>query len=126
MAQGISFAIPVNTAKWVVSELLTHGKVRRAYLGLSAQMRPIARQAQVRYKLPMATVVEVVSLARNGPAQKAGLREGDIVIALNGKPISTVDDVHRSLSGMPPGTSVQLTILRDRENLEIKVLTDEM
>ena len=125
MAQGISFAIPANTAKWVVSEILTRGRVRRAYLGLSAQVRPIARQAQRFYELPMATVVEVISVAPNGPAHRAGLREGDILIALNGQHVSNVDDLHRLLAATLPGSNAALTILRDRERRELQTVTGE-
>lgn len=125
-AQGISFSIPVNTAQWVVGELITNGKVRRAYLGLAAQVHPIGRQAQLHYKLSTASVVEVVSLVQDGPAQRAGLHEGDVIVALNGKDTATMDDIHHLLSGMPPGSSVQLTILRDRDRIELKVVTGEM
>jgi S1-C subfamily serine protease len=125
MAQGISFAVPVNTAKWVVSELLTRGKVRRAYLGLSAQVRPIARRAQRYYELATDTVIEVVSIAANGPARRAGLREGDIIVYLNGQSVASVDDVHRLLAGTPVGSVVTLTILRDQKRRELTVVTGE-
>jgi S1-C subfamily serine protease len=126
MAQGISFAVPVDTAKWVVSEILTRGKVRRAYLGLSAQARPVARRVQRYFELSKPTVVEVVSVAAKGPADRAGLREGDLLIALNGQNIASVDDLHRFLAGTPPGSGVALTILRDRERRELKVVTGEI
>jgi S1-C subfamily serine protease len=125
MAQGISFAIPVNTANWVVSELLTHGKVRRAYLGLAARVRPIGRRAQVFYKLPAATVVEVISIAANGPAQKAGLLEGDVLLALNGQNVATVDDIHRLLSETAAGSKITLAVLRGEERRELLVVTGE-
>jgi S1-C subfamily serine protease len=126
MAQGISFAVPVNTAKWVVAEILTRGKVRRAYLGLSAQVRPIARRAQRYFELPKSTVVEVISVEANSPARRAGLQEGDVLIALNGQSVATMDDLHRLLAGTPAGSDAILTILRDRERRELRVVTGEV
>ena len=125
-AQGISLAIPVKTASWVISELLTHGKVRRAYLGLGAQVRPIKPAAQRQFQLPAPTVVEVVSLEKNGPAARAGLREGDILLALEGKNVGTVDDVHRMLADIPAGSYIKLSIIRDNERRELTVVTGEI
>jgi S1-C subfamily serine protease len=125
MAQGISFAVPSNTAQWVVGEILTRGKVRRAFLGLSAQVRPITRQAQRFYELPMSTVVEVISVASSGPARRAGLRQDDLLIALNGQPVANVDDLHRLLAATPPGSEATLTILRNQERRELLVITGE-
>lgn len=122
LAQGISFAIPVNTAKWIVSELVTQGKVRRAYLGIAGQTRPIRRQAQRYYELAQASIVEVISVEANGPADKAGLRVGDYVIRLDGQGVGSVDDLHRILTAHPPGTPVQLTILRNNERKELQVI----
>jgi S1-C subfamily serine protease len=125
IAQGIGLAIPVNTANWVISELLRHGKVRRAYLGLAAQVRPIRKIAQRRYELTASTVVQVVTVEAKSPAQRAGLHEGDVITALDGKNIATVDDLHRSLTETPAGTTVILTIVRDGERLELPVVTGE-
>jgi S1-C subfamily serine protease len=125
IAQGISLAIPINTANWVIGELLSHGKVRRSYLGLAAQVRPIRKMAQRRYELAASTVVQVISVEAKSPAQLAGLREGDVIIAMDGKTIATVDDLHRSLTGTPAGSTVVLTILRDGERLEVPVITAE-
>jgi S1-C subfamily serine protease len=126
MAQGISFAVPVNTAKWVVSELLTRGKVRRAYLGLGAQVRPLSRRTQRYFELTATTAVEVVSVEESGPAHRAGLREGDLIVALNGQSIATVDDIHRLLTGQPAGSVIKLTILRDQERREVQVISGEV
>jgi S1-C subfamily serine protease len=112
MAQGISFAIPVNTAKWVVGELVKHGRVRRAYLGISAMVRPLTGSQQSRLKFDLPTVVQIISVEPSGPADRAGLREGDIVISLDGQKISTIDEIHQLLSKKPPSTSVHVTILR--------------
>jgi S1-C subfamily serine protease len=125
MAQGISFAIPINTARWVISELLMHGKVRRSYLGLAGQVRPLNQRMQRYLELPLPSTVEVVAVEDKGPAYRAGLREGDLLIALDGKPISTVDDVHRYLTGHPAGSTLKLTILRNRERRELLVTTGE-
>ncbi len=122
LAQGISFAIPVNTAKWVVSELVTQGRVRRAYLGIGGQTHPIRRQAQRYYELTKPTVVQVTMVEDNGPAQRGGLQIGDLVIRLNGESVGTVDDIHRLLTGQLPGQPVQLTILREGQRLELQVI----
>lgn len=124
-AQGISLAIPVNTAHWVIGELLTHGKVRRAYLGLAAQVKPIHPAAQRRYGLAAASIVEVVSIEKGGPAHKAGVHEKDLLLALDGKPVASVDEVHHQLAGKPAGTGIGLTILREGERIEIRVVTGE-
>lgn len=125
-AQGISLAIPVKTASWVIGELLTHGKVRRAYLGLGAQMRPIRPAAQRQFNLPMPSVLQVMTLEKGGPAEKGGVREGDILLGLQGTPVGSVDDVHRLLADVPAGSHIKLDVLRDNQRMEIEVITGEM
>jgi len=112
MAQGISFAIPINTARWVVTELVMHGKVRRAYLGIGAQTRPVNRRIQHNLALNTPTVVEVVTVEKNGPAERAGLEQGDYIFSLNETQVATVDDLHRLLSKWPPGTPLNVELLR--------------
>jgi S1-C subfamily serine protease len=124
-AQGISFSIPVNTARWVVTELITRGRVRRAYLGLSGQARPVSRRVQRFFELPNSTVVEVVAVEDKGPAQRAGLREGDRIIALEGQAVASVDDIHRLLTNQPAASSLKLGVLRDQERLELSVIPGE-
>lgn len=126
MAQGISFAVPVNTAKWVVGELVTRGKVKRAYLGIAGQVRPISRRFQRQFELETATAVEVVSIEEQGPASRAGLREGDLIVAVNGKNVASVDDIHRLLTSWTTGSLLGLTILRNGEQLQVQVIPDEM
>jgi S1-C subfamily serine protease len=125
MAQGISFAVPVSTARWVVGELVTHGKVRRAYLGIGGQARPISRRIQRSVESSATTAVEVVSVEEHGPAHQAGLREGDLIIAVNGKGVASVDDIHRLLTGWSPGSRFTLTILRDGERHQIDIVSGE-
>ncbi len=125
VAQGIGFAVPINTARWVVSELLTHGRVKRAHLGLAGQVRPLSRRVQRYFELAATTGVEVVSIEPNGPALRAGLRERDIIVAVNGKGVATVDDIHRALTGQSAGSPVTLAILRDGQRHELRVISGE-
>ena len=125
MAQGIGFAVPIDTAKWVVSELLTRGKVRRAYLGLAGQARPIGRRVQRYFELPIASAVEVASVEPSGPAHKAGLLARDLIVMVNGHSISSVDDIHRLLIGQAAGTIFNVTILRGGQRRELQVIAGE-
>ena len=123
-AQGISFAVPVNTARWVVAELLRAGRVRRAYLGVSAYGRPVGRRIQRHLGLPGAGVVQVVSVEPDGPAERAGLRGGDVVYAVDGRHVASVDDIHRMLTDMLQHETarprpVRLSILRNGEPREL-------
>jgi S1-C subfamily serine protease len=122
MAQGISFAVPINTARWVVTELVMHGKVRRAYLGIGAQSRPVNRRIQHSLELSAPAVVEVINIEKNGPAQRAGLQPGDYIFCLNENQVGTVDDLHRLLSKWPPGTPLELKLLR-RGRVEVFRIT---
>ncbi|MFQ5962244.1 MAG: S1C family serine protease [Candidatus Methylomirabilales bacterium] len=126
MAQGISFAVPVNTAKWVVGELVTRGKVKRAYLGIAGQARPMSRRLQREFELRAASAVEVVSMEEKGPAYRAGLREGDLIVAVNGQDVASVDDIHRLMTGWSAGSVLGLTIVRNGEKLQLQVIPDEM
>jgi len=125
MAQGISFAVPVSTARWVVGELVTHGKVRRAYLGIGGQARPISRRIQRSVESSATSAVEVVSVEEHGPAHRAGLREGDLIVAVNGKGVASVDDIHRLLTGWSPGSRFTLTILRDGGRHQMDIVSGE-
>ncbi|NIM65422.1 MAG: trypsin-like serine protease [Candidatus Latescibacteria bacterium] len=125
MAQGISFAVPASTARWVVGELIIKGKVRRAYLGIVGQARPISRRMQRGLDLSSTTVVEVVSVAKGGPAQVAGIKEGDLIVALDGERVSSVDDVHRLLTPWTSEKPVTLTVLRLGNQLDFRVVPTE-
>ena len=125
MAQGISFSIPVNTAKWVVAQLLTVGRVRRSYLGFVGQQRPIDRRLARARGLATEAAVEIVAVEPSSPAAAAGLGEGDIVVAVEGRPVTSVDDVHRLLTDWPIGRPVRLTALRRTELVEVTVTPAE-
>jgi S1-C subfamily serine protease len=125
LAQGIGFSIPSNTAKWVVSQLLTHGRVRRGYLGIAAQQRPLNRRLVRFYNLAKDDAVEVVSIHSGGPAGQAGVQEGDLIIAIDGQGVESVDDLYRFLSERPFGQPIVLTLIRGSERMEIRVVPAE-
>jgi S1-C subfamily serine protease len=124
-AQGICFAIGINTAKFVASRLLRDGRIRRSYIGVSAQTVPVHRRVVRFYDLPKETGVVVLSVESGGPARRAGLREGDVIVALEGHPIAGVDDLHRVLTDVRVGVSCSLTVLRYTEKLELRIMPEE-
>jgi S1-C subfamily serine protease len=126
MAQGIGFSIPSNTAKWVVSQLITHGRVRRGYLGIAARQRMLDRRIVRYHALEVDSAVEVYSIDAGGPSEKAGLRSGDWIVGINDQDVAGVDDIHRFLSEWPVGEPVKLVILRGRERLVTEITPTEM
>ena len=125
-AQGLCFAIGINTAKFVASRLLQDGRIRRSYIGVEAQTVPLHRRLVRFYDLPQESGVVVLSANDASPAQKAGLREGDIIIALDGKPVAGVDDLHRLLTEARVGVSSSFTVLRWTDKLELRILPQEV
>ncbi len=124
-AQGLCFAIGINTAKFVAGRLLQEGRIRRSYIGVEAQTTPLHRRLVRFYSLPQETGVVVISVTAGSPGQKAGLREGDVIVALDGQPVAGVDDLHRLLTDARVGISSVLTVLRWTERLELKVVPEE-
>jgi S1-C subfamily serine protease len=124
-AQGLCFAIGINTAKFVASRLLRDGRIRRSYIGVSAQTVPIHRRLVRYYELLKETGVVVLSTEPNSPAQRAGLREGDVIIALEGQPVAGVDDLHRLLTEVRVGATSELTVLRGTEQLHLAIVPEE-
>jgi len=121
MAQGISFAIPIDTATWVVPQLLARGRVSRAYLGFGGQSRPLDRRLARALGLPNARAVEIMSVEAATPAAAAGLHSGDLVVAIAERPVQSVDDVHRLLVTWPIGDPITVTILRGVERRDVRV-----
>ena len=124
-AQGICFAIGINTAKFVASRLLRDGRIRRSYIGVSAQTTPVHRRVVRFYDLAKESGVIVIGVEENSPAKRAGLREGDVIVALDGKPVAGVDDLHRVLTDVRVGVSCSLTVLRWTEKLDMNVVPEE-
>jgi S1-C subfamily serine protease len=124
-AQGICFAIGINTAKFVASRLLRDGRIRRSYIGISAQTVPVHRRVVRFYDLAKESGALVLSVEENSPAKRAGLRDGDIIVALEGHAVAGVDDLHRVLTDVRGGESCSLTVLRHTEKLELKIAPEE-
>jgi S1-C subfamily serine protease len=125
MAQGIGFSIPANTAKWVVSQILTHGRVRRGFLGIAGRQRPMDRRIVRFHGLNTNYAVEVLSVESRGPAGLAGLRAGDLIVAVNGSDVQSVDDLHRFLSDWPIGRPVEIDIVRGQGRRVLMIVPKE-
>jgi S1-C subfamily serine protease len=124
-AQGICFAIGINTAKFVASRLLRDGRIRRSYVGISGQTVPVHRRVVRFYDLPKETGAMVLAVEENSPAKRAGLRQGDILVALDGQAVAGVDDLHRLLTELRVGASCELIVLRWTEKLQLKIVPEE-
>lgn len=119
MAQGLGFAVPSQVAEWVVGQLLAHGRVRRFALGISATTVPIARRLAHELDLVSDQAVEVISVLAEGAAARAGVRAGDVIVAVNERLVSSVDDLHRMLSHTPTAPQLVLTLIRGRRLLDV-------
>jgi S1-C subfamily serine protease len=121
LAQGLGFAIPAATAQWVVAELIGHGRVRRLALGIVATAAALPRRLVRDHDLLSDQAVGIVEVAPGGPAESAGLRAGDLLVAVNGRVITGVDDLHRMLSGFPVTRQLLLSVLRDNRMVEVPI-----
>jgi serine protease DegS len=118
---GISFAIPADTAEQVMSELISHGRVVRGWLGFEAS--PLPPQVVQRLQLPFATGLLVNNVASDGPAEQAGLQPDDIVISLNGAAIADPQSGIATISALLPGSSLQLGVWRSGRQLQLEATT---
>ena len=124
-AQGICFAIGIDTAIWVATRLMRDGRVRRSRLGLAGQTVLLQAMVRRRHGLAQASGVLVAEVQPDGAAARAGLASGDVVVAFDGAPIAGVDDLHRMLTGERAGRSATLTLLRRAEATTVAVTPDE-
>lgn len=122
MAQGICFAIPSTTAQWVVSEILTHGGVRRRQLGIRASTVRLRRELIRELDLLADSAVQVLEINDNASAARSGIREGDLIIAINGRITADVDDIHRLLASFPRDISLQLSMIREGKIVELAII----
>ncbi len=124
-AQGLCFAIPANTAQFVATRLMRDGRIRRGHLGVAARDAGVPRAAARAHALKEGRGVLALGVEEGGPAERAGLREGDLIVGFNGEPVRGVDDLHRLLTDFEPGTRYRAEILRDGARLELDVVPKE-
>ncbi|HEX4132385.1 MAG TPA: trypsin-like peptidase domain-containing protein [Pirellulales bacterium] len=120
-AQGLGFAVPSETVQWVVTELLAHGRVRRRTLGISAGVRRLPPSTLRQWDLLSPEVVEVIEVAAGGAADRAGIRTGDLIVGINDRLVTNVDEIHRLLARMGNERSVETEIVRDGQHRHLVV-----
>ena len=125
-AQGICFAIASNLARWVAGWLIKDGRIRRSYLGVGGQTVPLLRALVRTYRLPTASGVLVAHVEPGSPAATAGLREGDIILALDTTPVPDVNALHKLLTADRIDRPATLAALRHTERLALSVTPREM
>jgi len=121
-AQGICFAIPINTAKWVAGLLIKEGRVRRSYLGIIGQSVVLPKRLRENLSLSQEGGVYILRVAPGSPAQRGGINSGDIIIQAENEIINNIDDLHRFLSHTPPGSRVAVRVIRDNNIKEISIV----
>jgi S1-C subfamily serine protease len=124
-AQGICFAVAANTASFVLGELVRHGRVRRAYIGIAAQQFTLSRRRQLAAGLTQETAVIVATVESASPAERAGIAAGDIILALDGAPVTGADDLIRILAGDKIGRAVEVETLHSGSRRTVSLVPAE-
>jgi S1-C subfamily serine protease len=124
-AQGLCFAIPSNTASDVAFALIRDGKIRRAFLGIGGQNAPVHRRIVRFYNMPGETGVLVIGVGKDTPAAHAGLAEGDLITAVNGSSIGTMEELHKHMTEDLIGKKIYITVIRRTEKFDLPVVPAE-
>jgi len=124
-AQGLCFALAINTAKFIAGRLIKDGKIRRAYLGLAGQNVPLQRNLVRFYNLPVDSGLRVASVEPDSPAERAGLQQGDVIVGFGGENVPDIDVLHKLLTEQQVGVAVPLTVLRYPDKLVLAVVPEE-
>jgi len=124
-AQGICFAIAIDTAKYVAGWLIKDGRIRRSYIGVGGQTVPIHRRVVRYHHLPDATGVLVLSVEAGSPAARAGLQEGDVLVEFDGQSVTGIDRLHKLLNESAIGKRAVATVIRRTEKLMLELTPDE-
>jgi S1-C subfamily serine protease len=124
-AQALCFATSINAAKWVIAQLFSHGRVRRAFVGLSAQTVPLPRKVARFLAVEQQTALKVLDVQRDSPAALAGLANGDLLVGIDGQPVATVDELQRLLDHSRIGKPCLLRVLRGAQVLYLSVQPGE-
>jgi S1-C subfamily serine protease len=124
-AQGLCFSIAIDTAKRVASQILQHGKVRRSYIGIGGQDIDLPRNLVRHFQLPAEKAVFVTAVEEGSPSRRAGLKDGDVIVALDGHPVSGMDDLHRLLTDERVEVESAFTVIRRSEKLDLRIIPVE-
>ena len=124
-AQGLCFAIPITTAKFVAGLLIQDGRIRRGYLGVGGQDVRLPEALLRTHRLEDPRGILVIQVERGSPADRAGIEEGDILVAYNDKQVGGIDDLHRLLTDYHVGVAAELTLLRGSEKFILRVVPAE-
>src|ERR1017187_6875643 len=124
-AQGICFAIAIDTAKYVAGWLIKDGKIPRSYIGVGGQNVPLHRRLVRHYRLAAASGVLVIAIAPGSPAARAGLREGDVMVDFNGQAVPSIDALHKLLTANHIGVESHFDVLRNTEKLSLPITPQE-
>ena len=124
-AQGLAFAVAINTAKFVAGRLIRDGRIRRGWIGVAGQNVALHRRLVRAYGLAADGGVLVAAVEPNSPAQRAGLQERDIIVALGSQPVSGVDDLHRLLVDEGIGERLPLVVLRGTQRRDLVIVPQE-
>jgi S1-C subfamily serine protease len=124
-AQGLSFSVDVNTAKEIASQLIQHGKVFKAFLGISLQDVPVHPKIARHYHLPNTKGIFVTGIEENSPASRSQILEGDIIVSFDGKPVQSPNDLFRSLTKKQILRQVDISVIRRSELLHFTIHPSE-
>src|SRR5213592_2741427 len=124
-AQGICFAVAINTAKFVAGQLIAHGRIRRGRIGVAGQHVPLLRLAVRAHGLEAKSGVLVTGVEAGSPAEQAGLKQGDIIVGFAGQPVSGIDDLHRLLATDRIGVRTTVVVLREAAKLDLEIVPEE-
>ena len=122
---GIGFATPINSVREILPQL-RNGKVTRGVIGIQVSRDRISKEAATAFGLPSSNGAVVSSVRTNGPAAKAGLEAGDVIVEFNGRPVADSDALVSMVVATKPGTSVPLTVYRDKQRKSLNVTVDEL
>ncbi|HJU27929.1 MAG TPA: trypsin-like peptidase domain-containing protein, partial [Candidatus Binataceae bacterium] len=124
-AQGLCFAIAINTAKFVAARLIRDGRIVRGYIGVAGQNVELQRRVTRFHNLAVQSGVMVAAVEPQSPAERAGLRNGDVIVAFAGKPVAGIDDLQRALSDNCVGVRSEIVIIRAAEKATFEIVATE-
>jgi len=124
-AQGLCFAIGINTATFVAGRLIKDGRITRGSLGVAGQNVPLLRHLVRRHTLPVTSGMLVLSVEPHSPAQRAGVRPGDVLVGYAGRPVAGIDDLHRLLVEEQVGRAASLLVIRNGEILTLAIVAED-